>query len=209
MALLKIAPALCLLTVLAAPLPAKAEAESCWTSVGGEQIGLFYDDNDTVRDNTTLRERMFGGRGEITCPAYVTLRHLTPDLTDEERAPFCLHYDKDARTYLGYAEGRRDAYLACKDPSKAFCSRVNASKGAALAITSLAAEKAEGAADVVGNITKHSSGAVILSGSGSSVASSLSSLGATAMSVATAPATLAAAAVSVVAVGGAVYVCSQ
>ena len=207
MTLLKTVPFLFLLSVL--PSVATADAESCQTSSGGEEIGLFYDDKDTVSENTTLRERVFGGRGNITCPAYVTLRHLTPDLTDAEREPFCLHYDKEAATYLGYAQGARGAYLACKDPSKAFCSRVNASKDSAIAIAGLAAEKAEGAAEVAGEITKHSSGAVILSGTGSSVASSLSALGATAMSVVTAPATLTAAAVSVVAVGGAVYVCRE
>lgn len=200
-----------MLAIAVAPAVAEARAESCSTSIAGEQIGLFYDDADTVAQNTTLREKVFGGRGEITCPAYVTLRHLTPGLSDAERAPFCLQYDDQAQTYLGYDQGKRGSYLVCKDPSKAFCSRVNASRDAAHAIAGLAVDKAEGAAGAVRDISaiKHSSGAVILSGSGSYIASSLSALGAAATSVVTAPATLTAAAVSVVAVGGAVYVCRE
>ncbi len=204
--------ALCLLACFAAPSAVQAKVESCQTSIGGEQVGLFYDDHENVKGQTTLREKVFGGKGEITCPAYVTLRHLTPDLTDEDRAPFCLHYDKEAETYLGYAEGARGAYLACKDPSKAFCSRVNATKEGAVAIAGLAADKAADTVEMTEGIRKHQSGAVILSGSGSYVSGalgSLSSLGTTAMSVLTAPATVTAAAVTVVAVGGAVYVCRE
>lgn len=194
---------------LAAPAAALAKSESCQTSIGGETVSLFYDDRNNVSQNTTLRERVFGGRKEITCPAYVTLRHLTPGLTDPERQPFCLEYDSQAGTYLGYALGKRGAYLACKDPSKAFCGRVNASTDAALQIAGLAADKAEDATEVAETVTRHASGAVILSGTTGSVTAALSSLGATAMSVVTAPATLTAAAVTVVAVGGAVYVCRE
>lgn len=187
--------------------PALAELEGCRTSVEGKIVRLKYDPEDArIADNTSLRERMFGGRGEIDCPAFVTLRYLTPELDDTERGPFCLRFDDEADTYSGYDLGARGAYLGCKAAGKTFCERVNDSKDAAVTL----AERGMGAAqDAAGTVSalKHGSGAVILSGPGGQVASLLGSLGTTAMTVLTAPATLTAAAVSVVTVGGAVYVC--
>ena len=197
---------------LALPLlvagPAKAELEGCRTSIEGKTIRLKYDPEDErVTGNTSFRERMFGGRGEISCPAFVTLRYLTPELDDAERGPFCLRYDREAETYTGYDLGERGAFLGCKAAGKTFCQRVNDSKDAAVTLAQRGMGAAEDAAGTVSAL-KHGSGAVILSGPGGQVATFLGSLGTTAMTVLTSPATLTAAAVSVVTVGGAVYVCS-
>ncbi len=191
--------------LLMLPATALAKPEACLTSLEGFPTALSWDTKDQeVRANRSIRERWLGGYGDITCPGYVTLRAMTPGLNDRERAVFCLQFDREANTYTGFAEGERDAYLHCARPTGAFCQRVNDSAGAALSIAGQAGRVVNGVRAV-----ENGTGAVILSGTAGSVSAALSSLGATALSAATAPAALAAAAVTVVAVGGAVYVCSE
>ena len=195
--------ALALLLLL--PAPALARPEACLTSLEGFPTALSYDTTDQeVRANRSVRERVLGGYGDITCPGYVTLRAMTPGLNDRERSAFCLRFDRDKTTYTGFSEGKRDAYVHCAEPTGAFCERVNASAETARLVAGSAGRVINGARAV-----ENGAGAVILSGSAGSVSAALSSLGAQALAAATAPAALAAAAVTVVAVGGAVYVCSD
>ncbi len=50
--------------------PANAEALACLTTIEGRDIALTYDSQDAIlRENRTLRERLFGGYGHVTCPA--------------------------------------------------------------------------------------------------------------------------------------------
>ena len=97
--------------------------------------------------------------------------------------------------------------------SKSFCERVNSAKDAAIAITGVGAGVVGGAsatASAAGvTAVTHSSGAVILTGSGGYIAGTLASIGATSLAVLTAPVTMTAAAVSVATVGGAVYYCKE
>jgi hypothetical protein len=195
------------LALLCAASAAQAKPQACLTSLEGFPTALKYDTSDAeLKQNRSFRERMFGGYGGITCPGYVTLRAMTPGLSDSERSVFCLHYDAKAKTYTGFAEGPRDAYVNCAAPGSAFCERVNASAETAMAIASYGATAAGQAAL---NTVTHGSGAVILSGSGSAVAGNLGTFGTSVASVLSAPGTLAAAAVTVVAVGGLVYVCAE
>ncbi len=191
-----------------------AEIEGCNTSFNGVIKSLKYDNSESeLYENYSFREIFLSGWGNVTCPAFVTLRYLTPKLTDIERSLFCLNYEKDKKTYSGYAVGDRNAYLECKKPTKTFCDRINNSKNAALAISGVAAGSTVGgtvAAQMVGvTAVAHSSGALILTGAGGYIAGTLGSIGAGALAVLTAPVTLTAATVSVVAVGGAVYVCKE
>jgi len=203
--------------VLGPEFDTNAELEMCRTSIDGKDMFVIFDAaEDSLYENYTFREIFFGSSDNITCPAFVSLRTATPLLTDEERALFCLVYDEENDTLSGFAQGERDAYLMCKEPSKPLCERVNDSKDAALAIagfgagTAAAAAGTQAAATAAGvSAVAHSSGAVILSGSAGYIAGTLGTIGATALSILTAPATLAAATVTVVAVGGAVYVCSS
>lgn len=191
---------------------AAAAPKSCQTSIAGETAQLRYDtDDDAVAENRSYRERLFGKFGQISCPGYVTLRSLTPDLTDAERAPFCLQYDKARKTYTGIVIGDRDGFVGCKAPSKSFCEHVNATRDTALGIAALGADivVGRGASATGVSAVEHSSGALILSGAGPYIADALGSLGGSALAAVSAPGTLTAAAVSVVAVGGAVYVCSE
>lgn len=194
--------------------PVTAEVTSCTTSIKGVNTSLTYDDDDmSIYDNFTFREIFFAGWGEITCPSFITLRHLTPDLTDHQREPFCLSYDPEQETYVGFEQGDRDAYGICKAPSKTLCERVNSSKDALLAVSGLAAGASGGATTVASaagvTAVTHSSGALILTGSSGYIAGTLGTAGATALGILTAPATLTGAAISLVAIGGAVYVCQD
>lgn len=204
--------ALTFLVAIAFVPVAQAEILSCQTSVDGELVQLQYDDDEAlIYENMTFREIFFDGWGEIDCPAFVTMRHVTPELTDQDRAAFCLQFDHDRKTYIGFDQGERDAYLVCTQPSKTLCERVNASKDAAIAIAGLGAGASGGAtaaASAAGvTAVTHSSGAVILTGASGYIAGTLGTIGAAALAVLTAPATLTAAVVSVVTVGGAVYIC--
>lgn len=188
------------------------DVQFCRTNIESKQLHVFYDEGeDALYANYTFREIFFGGTENITCPAFVSLRLLTPELTDVERSVFCLSYDKEQDTIVGFSEGARDAYLSCIEPSVPLCDRVNATREEALAIVGFGAGASAGAsaATAAAGVTAvtHSSGAVILTGSSGYIAGTLGTIGSGLLAFLTAPATLTAAAVSVVAVGGAVYVC--
>jgi hypothetical protein len=205
-----------------------AWAARCTTSVNGDLLQIEYTaaqkdltansqfiPNEELKGNTSVRERLFGRWGKVDCPAYLTLRALTPDLTDAERKPFCLVYDKDADTYTGFSEGDRDAYLICKN-SKTFCERVNTTKDDALSFARTGLDVASRTVTATarsaltldgGTIVSHSSGALIMNGTGSFISGTLGAAGTTLGAALTAPATMAAGTVTLVGVGGAIYFC--
>ncbi|MCQ0093129.1 hypothetical protein [Roseovarius sp. M141] len=203
---------------------APAWAASCRTSLNGtlHQIDYTVSQRDLsgtgqyilkkeMKGNTSVRERLFGRWGKVDCPAYLTLREFTPGLTDAERKPFCLVYDKDADTYTGFSEGDRNAYLICNNP-KTFCERVNATKDEARSYAQTGLDMAMNTAQSalspdVGEIISHSSGALIMKGSGSFISGVLGTSGTSIGAALTAPAVVAAGAVTLVGVGGAVYFC--
>ncbi|MGB8811593.1 MAG: hypothetical protein WCC57_00240 [Paracoccaceae bacterium] len=193
--------------VLAGSTALAGELTRCETSIRGEGQNYVYDpESPTLKESRSLREWLYGSRGAITCPGLVTLRVLTPELNDAERGPFCLQWDRKARTYIGYAEGPRDAWLTCTTPSRSFCERVNRSKAAAARFTGQAAEFALSAGV---QALQHPSGAVVLQGPGVVIGEKLVALGSTALTGVSAPVVLGGVAVTAVAVGGAVYVCSD
>lgn len=199
------------LLLLLLPLSAMAETRTCTTSVEGQRVTLFYEpDDQQVSENRSRREALLSGWGAIDCPSYVTLRHLTPDLTDDQRQAFCLQWDPQADTYAGYAEGGRDAYLRCRAPKRTFCERVNTSVQTSAAVAGLAdaPEGQEGLVNGVQAVTRPG-GAVVLSGAGAAVQQTIAGASGAAGAALATPIGLAAAAVTVVAVGGAVYLCSE
>ncbi len=187
---------------------AQAQALSgCETSIRGEVLGFFYDpDVAALKDSQSMREWLYGERGTITCPGLVTLRVLTPELTDAERGPFCLQWDAAARTYIGYAEGARDAWMTCRKPSRSFCERVNRSAAAA---ARLAGQATDFALTAGVQVLQDPSGALVLQGPGVVIGEKLVALGSTALGGVSATAAIGTVAVTAVAVGGAVYVCSD
>jgi hypothetical protein len=214
--------------LLSCAAAAPACAATCTTSLNGalRQIDYSVTKEDVAGDgqsvpkaemkaNTSLRERLFGRWGEVDCPAYLTLREFTPGLTDAQRKPFCLIYDKDADTYTGFSEGERNAYLVCKK-HRTFCERVNTTKDEARSLASkgldMARRSATGTARAaltgdVGEIIGDSSGALIVKGSGAFIAEALGATGTTIGTALSAPAVVATGAVTLVGVGGAIYFC--
>lgn len=197
------------LLALAAPAAAQ-DLTKCTTSVKGEMLEISYlDDDATVKDNRSLRERIRGEHKGLDCPAFVTLRYLTPELDDTQRGPFCLVWDKKDRTYAGFAEGDRDAFLICEKPTRSFCERVNASADTAALVTGVRrAETPEEEAYL-----RHSSGAIILRGGDTMVTRSLSdALRASMMAVLGTAVTAVgatAATSALVVIGGTVYACRE
>lgn len=176
----------------------------CTTRINGQDVPMGYDkEEDGLRDHFSMREIIFTRWGRDTCPSYVVLRSLTPELSDDQRAPFCLRYDEATDSTMGVDVGERDSYGRCEKPSKSVCQRVNQTRNAAVAMTGAAAR-----GTVRGlRALPDGSGAVIISGSSGYISGALSSLGGAAATVAASPALAAGAAVSVVAVGGTVYAC--
>ncbi|TMV92617.1 hypothetical protein FGG78_07275 [Thioclava sp. BHET1] len=185
------------------PVPALAELVSCETSIRGTQYAFRYDpDNAALKESRSLREKMFGGKGDVTCPALVTLRALTPELDDAGRAPFCLQWDAKDKTYLGYDQGPRDALGLCKEPSKSFCQRIEGTAEAAKGLGDKAGDLASGAA---GAVIGDKLGNKIVHDTSSNLRDKLLKAGFGMLTAASPPALMATAVI----VGGTVYVCSD
>jgi hypothetical protein len=199
-----------LLAAVCLPGPAMAQISdlaSCSTSIRGETLEFFYDpESPALKESQSIKEWLYGERGSITCPGLVSLRVLTPELTDAERGPFCLQWDAAARTYVGYSNGPRDAWMTCKEPSRRICERVNRSAMAAARIAGAATDLIM-AAGV--QVFYDPSGAIVWQGPGVIIGEKLAALGASALGGVSATAALGTLAVTAVAVGGAVYVCSD
>lgn len=192
----------------------EAPVKLCDLHINGIQKRISYTyDEDFDIDNTSFREIVWGSKGGGSCPSYVTLAYLTPEMTPAQRSIFCLAYDRKKDTVTGIQQGERDAYRACKAPSRSICQRVNSAKNAGIAIASFAAGSvgtAVGATTVTGTtVVIHSSGAAILTGPAGYVAGTLGTLGTNALGVLTAGPAAPVAAISLIAVGGAVYLCSD
>ncbi|WP_378946327.1 hypothetical protein [Paracoccus sp. R86501] len=185
-------------------LAAAAEPTMCHARINGKDVVLGYDREEAgMVADYSRRERLAARIGQHDCPSYVVLRSVTPELSDDQRQPFCLRQDSQTDSVAGYDLGERDAWGRCKTASATLCSRVNQASGGAAAIGSAAARKS-----VQGlRAMPDGSGAVIVSGTGSAISGALASLGGAAAAVAASPVLLTGAAVSVVAVGGTVYAC--
>ncbi|WP_149140582.1 hypothetical protein [Gemmobacter caeruleus] len=202
-AILAVLPCLLLPGVAAA-----GDLVPCQTSMRGEAVSFVYDpDSPDLQDSLTLRQKLAGAAGDgVTCPGLVTLRVFTPEMTDADRAPFCLQWDRGLGTYLGYDLGPRDGFLTCKTAKKQFCQRVNGSKQAAARWTGVARDLA---VDAGTETLLYNSGVMSVQGPAALIGEKLLGLGATAVEGMGAGAALGAVAVTAVAVGGAVYVCSD
>lgn len=202
--------ALFLLTLILASPAAAQELTGCTTSVEGQEVQLNYlAGTDPVKDNRSLRERLRGAHKGLDCPTFITLRYLTPELDDAQRGPFCLVWDEERKTYAGFAEGDRDAYLQCKEPTRSFCERVNSTAETAALVTGLKRPETPEEQEYL----DHSSGAVILRGGDTIVSRTLSeALQATVVSLLGTAVTavgVTAATSALVVVGGAVYACHE
>lgn len=195
-----------LLTSAVSALSQEAEPTFCTARINNQDVVMGYDKAEArLSDTYSRREQLATQIGEHDCPSYVVLRSLTPELTDEERLPFCLRHDKDSESIIGYDLGERDTWGQCRAQSRAVCRQVNHTTAAAGALTGAAARRSVQGLQALPD----ASGAVIISGTGSYISGALASLGGAAAAVAASPLLLTGAAVSVVAVGGTLYACRE
>ncbi|ODT60096.1 MULTISPECIES: hypothetical protein [Paracoccus] len=207
MSRLSLAPLALLTALWAAPaLAQEADPTFCTARINNRDVVMGYDRAEARLSITYSRREQLATRiGRHDCPSYVVLRSLTPELSDEERLPFCLRFDKQTDSVMGYDLGTRDAWGQCREQSRAVCRRVNQTTAAAGALTGAAARRSVQGLQTLPD----ASGAVILSGAGTAVSGALASLGGAAAAVAASPVLLTGAAVSVVAVGGTLYACRE
>jgi hypothetical protein len=194
--------------VLTFSAPLAAAPAQCETKIEGEPVTIFYDDEEPTY--SSFRERYLT-RG-TACPGAVVITYLMPDLTAEQREVFCANYDPSTGSHSMPAQGRRDAYGRCTEPSKT-CTLVNATKQEAMELMSIGDQAESGTltnrvSSTLSAVT-HGSGAMVLSGNAGSISSALASAGTTIGTALGTPAVLAGAAASLVVVGGAVYLCSD
>ncbi|WP_139188420.1 hypothetical protein [Aliiruegeria lutimaris] len=120
------------------------------------------------------------------------LSEMLPDPTLRRRSDLCLVWDDDLG-YTGFETGARGWFLQCKNP-KTFCERFDDAKDVILTGTGLAGgalgAAAIGSSSLGTTAVLHSSGGLILTGSGGYIAGTLGTVGATGIAVATSPVTL-------------------
>ena len=141
---LALIPILALLSALpAAPVAAQeAEPTFCTARINDRDVVMGYDKAEArLSDTYSRREQLATRIGRHDCPSYVVLRSLTPELTDEERLPFCLRFDKASESVMGYDLGARDAWGVCRSQTRAVCRRVNQTTAAAGALSGAAARR--------------------------------------------------------------------
>ena len=188
--------------------PLQAAPAQCQTSIEGEPVTIYYDDEELAY--SSFRERYL--TRSRTCPGAVVITYLMPDLTPAEREVFCANYDPRSGGHSMPAQGRRDAYGRCVGPSRT-CTLVNATKQEAMELIGIGERAEQGTlssrlSSTISAAT-HSSGAMILTGNAGSISSLLASAGTTIGTAIGTPAVLAGAAASLVVIGGAVYLCSD
>lgn len=184
---------------LALASPAAATATQCTTRIDGETVTIFYSSDDPTY--SSMRERLFRRGSE--CPGAVVITYLMPELTADQRTVFCANYDPQTRSHSQPAQGRRDSFGRCVEPSRT-CALVNTTRQEAAQLMGLGAQadRREGLLPSTISAVTHTSGAMILSGNAGAITGLLSS-------VMAAPAVMAGAAASVVVIGGAIYLCSD
>lgn len=184
---------------LALTSTADATATQCTTRIDGETVTIFYNSDDPTY--SSMRERLFRRGSE--CPGAVVITYLMPELTADQRTVFCANYDPKTRSHSQPAQGQRDSFGRCVEPSRT-CALVNTTRQEAAQLIGLGTqgERRDGLLPSAISAVTHTSGAMILSGNTGAITGLLSS-------VMSAPAVMAGAAASVVVIGGAIYLCSD
>jgi hypothetical protein len=207
---------LALALLAAVLLPAAAEARSCAARVNGQELILVPEAMEAPAPG--LRERMlmwpqrtwnraWGARTE--CDSAAVIHFLARSLQLDQTEGYCLADGDEAGWLL--VPGARNWRGRCTVTA---CDRVNAAAGAGAGIARTVAALATGGrvrsmGDGVQAVA-HGTGAMLLTGQGAAVAATLAeSAASVSAAVAAAPAAAAGTAVTVVAIGGAVWLCSD
>jgi len=204
------------LLLCAAPAAAQAQARDCVARVNHQEVEISAGVIPTDSIDLTLRERLLGWPRRTTsrltgnappCDSQTTIAFLAAILAIDQTEGLCLAWDEDDSGYL-LVPGEQNYRGRCQ---KTVCDRVNMLRDDAL-----------GTAATVGQLVTqglttdtglrglaHDSGAFLLSGRSGLMREALGQGAAALGGALSTPAVLTAAAVTVVAVGGAVYVCTE
>lgn len=189
-----------------------AAADICQSTI--EAIDLQID-TDTLAVSpapTTHRERLlnfparsfdFLTRDQRNCTSQEVFAFLAEIETVDDK---CLRY-ADADTGFLLVPGQRNFRGRCT--SGGVCTKVNSTREVVSNATGAMVGVALNTGESTLSKVTHSTGAVLLSGSGASISSTLGTAITSATAAVGAPIALTAAAVTAVAVGGAIYVCSE
>ncbi len=208
--------ALCLALVL--PAAAQAQDRNCIARVNHQELIIVAGTVIDGKTDTTLRERFvtwprrqwnsaWGTPSD--CDSATIIAFLGGMMSLEDTEGHCLVETADRTGYL-LAPGERNFRGMCRITA---CDRVNMlreeSTDLARRMTELATgQEIESFGDGV-NALAHGSGALMMSGQGPMVAEALGTTAGGLSGALASPAALAAAGVTVIAVGGAVYLCSN
>lgn len=193
------------LSLVLALLPSLAAAELCQTRVEAADLQI---DPEVLDTSVTWRESL------ITLPSsgVAAMRGALRQCHSGEIYAFldgladmdgkCL-VEADDDTGFVILKGERNYRGRC---TKTVCQRVNDTKENLGAVTSSLVGGAVGMADTAAT---HPAGALVITGAADTIVASVGTASASALAVLSTPAVLAATTVSAVAVGGAVYICSE
>lgn len=179
--------------------PSLAAADLCQTRIEAVDLEI---DPATVEADVTWREsllrvpRIIGQRQCNSAEIYAFMQGLA-DLDGK-----CMAYADDETGYV-FLTGERNFRGRC---SKTACQRVNDSKENLGALTAAILGKAVRVADAT---AANPAGALVISGASETIVGALGTASTSALAVLATPSVLAATSVSAVAVGGAVYICSE
>lgn len=183
------------LALIAGLMPSLALADLCQTRI--EAIDLEIDP-DVLDADATWRERL------ITLPRLSRKRQCNSaeiyafmqGLADLDTS--CMAYADDETGYV-FLPGERNFRGRC---TKTACERVNDTKENLGGLTDAILGKVAG-------VTENPAGALVISGASDTIIGSVGTASAQALALLSSPSVLAATTVSAVAVGGAVYICSE
>ena len=194
-----------------------AEIQHCRATINGTEVIADWDNELPLPTEMSYTESVLRWPGRAwnwtwgsppKCSSQVLIAYLGTTIPPDEIDGYCLSTDENDDWLL--VPGERGALGGC---ARTTCEWVNATKDEVTAIGGTISGVILGtnaAATTAGiTVVTHSSGAVILTGNAGYIAGTLGTVGSGALAILTAPATITTAAVSVVAVGGAVYVCSE
>jgi len=191
------------------------ETDRCRAFVNGSEIVVTYAPD---RVEATRRERAMSWPGRAwnrawgtppDCPSEVVITYLAVTVPEAQTEGYCLAASGADGSFL-LVPGERNFRGRCR---RTTCEVVDTTKDQALALAAGMARRATGQEEEEApggaSLVSHASGALLATGTGGTVTALLQSLGGTVAGAVSTPALLTAGAVTVVALGGAVYVCSE
>lgn len=187
------------LVVFGAFVPSIATAELCTTRIEAVDLEIdpsVLDAQVSWREKLLSRPRLSGQRQCNSAEIYAFMQGLA-DLDGK-----CMAYADDDTGFV-FLDGARNFRGRC---TTTVCERVNDTKENLGLVTDVIVGTVVGIADTTAT---HPAGALVLSGASDTIISSIGTASASALAVLSTPSVLAATTVSAVAVGGAVYICSE